>query len=761
MLPNDVDRGPGTPLDHTDPAIMVFLAEASPASTVYIDADERYRFVNHAYRHPQLRHEQILGQTLREVLGESFYAVVRPHAQRALAGERVVFDVPASQPDGSVRIFENTLVPHVVDGRVRGFLSHSIDVTERQRKVDAIAKDVEFLRAIADGVPGPIAYADREVRYRYVNRWYAEWEDPDRMLGRTAEEILGPETYAGMRPYVERALAGEKVTYSYQLSFPHVKEPRELEITYEPHVVDGQVQGLVAFGADLTEINQKTRALAAGEARFRAIFEGSPLGNALLDRGGVIVRANTALAEMLGYPPAELQGKTFLDITHPDDRAASLQKAQSLVAGLPDTFDVDKRYVRRDGSILWAHTIVSRIDDAGGSPIIVAVVEDTSEKRRLETQLLQAQKLQAIGALAGGVAHDFNNILTSLNAHVETLRAPETRARATAEALDDIERLHRRAAGLTQKLLAFARRQVIHLEPLDLNLLVEHFAAIAVRVLGEHIAVETELDPALPIIEGDATQLDQVLLNLVLNARDAMPGGGRLLLATRALPGLTAAEPARAEVAVHDCGTGIPAALLPRIFEPFVTTKPVGQGAGLGLPVVHGIVEQHRGVLAVESREGSGTTMRIVFPGTARRLVEATTSATRKDAPRFSTVLLAEDDPDLRYLVQRMLEKAGYNVWPAANGEEATQLFAARPDEVTLAVFDVVMPRMGGLEACRILRERRPDLPVLFVSGYSQDLVDRGAGLDTHTAFHPKPFTSEQLLATVSALLGRVALAKG
>jgi PAS domain S-box-containing protein len=611
---------------------------------VYVDADERYRYVSRAYRHQSLAPHEMLGRTVSEVLGPFFYGQLRPWFARALAGERVVFDVVAPQPDGGTRVFETTLVPHLVEGRVRGFLGTSLEVTERQGRFAQAASTID-------------------------------------------------------------------------------------------------------------ELHQKTKALAESEARFRQLFESSPLGILLGDSGGRILRVNAALARMLGRTPEELTGSSSLDITHPDDRDHTRGDVVAIDTGSTDAIDVEKRYLHADGHEIWAHTIVSRlVEPSSETPLVVALIEDITEKRALRARALETQKLQAIGALAGGVAHDFNNLLTSLNAHVEGLRSAAPDAPDRAARLDDLDRLHARAAELTQKLLAFARRQVLQAVPLDLNALVLRFASLAPHVLGQHIHLETDLAPALPAVDGDASQLEQVLLNLAENARDAMPAGGVLRLSTRHVAGHGATDLGRVELRVTDTGVGIAAADLPRVFEPFFTTKPLGRGTGLGLPVAQGIVGQHRGTITLESREGAGTTARVVLPASAHLPTSESPPAPVERRAPYETILLAEDDPELRYLVQRMLERGGYHVWPAADGEEACTLFAARPDEVSAAVLDVVMPRMGGLETCETLRRLRPDLPVLFVSGYAQDLSEHGVTLDAFTAFRAKPFASEQLLAAVRAL---------
>jgi PAS domain S-box-containing protein len=460
------------------------------------------------------------------------------------------------------------------------------------------------------------------------------------------------------------------------------------------------------------------------ERLFRMVFDAAGVGISV-GADGMFTRTNPALQRMLGYSDRELARMHYSEVSHPDD----VEIGGAAAAGAAKTFE--KRLIRRDGRTI---TVEVTLTKPTGDRFGVAVIEDVTAARQLESDLRQAQKMEAIGQLAGGVAHDFNNLMTAVTGWAAILKreiptGDERRARveAIAAAAD-------RAAELTRKLLAFSRRQVLRLEPLELGAVVEGFDPIVRRLLPENIVVQYDLERGA-VARIDRGELEQVVLNLALNARDAMPGGGVLAIGVRVRGGV-------AELVVRDDGTGMDDETRFRIFDPFFTTKPVGQGTGLGLSTVDGIVAQLGGTIDVSSAPGAGTTFTIRLPLAPEAAAEdADGGGETEPELTAATVLLVEDDDVVRHVTTEMLRLVGYDVTAAASGEEALTLLSdgAAPD---VLVSDVVMTGIDGPTLVAQAREILPGLPVLLVSGYSAESL----GGTTSETVLSKPFTPHQLV---------------
>ncbi|HEX4930145.1 MAG TPA: ATP-binding protein, partial [Gaiellaceae bacterium] len=443
---------------------------------------------------------------------------------------------------------------------------------------------------------------------------------------------------------------------------------------------------------------------------------------------------------LFGLPGDELAGKRFSDFTEPD---------VGIDAPLADLLDLGElegewTVVRPDGERRVTEYSL-RANLAPG--LHLAVLRDRTDAHGLEEQLRQAQKLEAVGQLAGGIAHDFNNLLTAIAGYSDlALDQLDSGGPGARTSVEEIRRASDRAAQLTQQLLAFSRQQVLKQEPLDLNIVVGEYMPMLTRILGEQITVVLALGSEPLTVSGDRGQLGQVIINLAVNARDAMPDGGTLTF--RTLPG--EGDPPTALLQVTDTGTGIDAATRARLFEPFFTTKPVGQGTGLGLATVLGIVEQSGGTVAVESQLGVGTTFTIALACIADTAVTTTTPPTASDANGSESILVVEDDASLGEMIKRMLDARGYAITLANTPVEALALSrAADGGAFELLVTDVVMPEMNGRQLAELLLADRPDLRVLYTSGYSEDdLLARGV-IDGTASFLPKPFSFAQLAREV------------
>jgi signal transduction histidine kinase len=415
-----------------------------------------------------------------------------------------------------------------------------------------------------------------------------------------------------------------------------------------------------------------------------------------------------------------------------------------------------------DGTVLERYS--SPVRDPDGNYFgRIWTFRDLTERRILEAQLRQAQKMDAVGQLAGGVAHDFNNILALILLQAGQLRLETSLSLEQLEAIRDIETAAQRAANLTRQLLLFSRKQTLQLLDLDLNETVAHLARMLERVLGEQIQMQFQYAPQPLPVKADPGMVDQILMNLTVNARDAMPAGGRLVIRTFAidLDEAKAAQIPHARpgsfvgLSVSDNGSGIPPENLPKIFEPFFTTKPVGQGTGLGLATVFGIVHQHQGWINVFSEVGQGTTFEICLP----RLVESAGLPPERLLPAalqkgHETLLLVEDEPSLRELVRAVLSRLGYHVLTAASGVEAREIWNRHRDQIQLLITDMVMPEgISGPDLARLLRQKYPELKVIFTSGYSVDLGNQELQLEEGVNFLGKPFKTAHLAHTVRKCL--------
>jgi signal transduction histidine kinase/ActR/RegA family two-component response regulator len=389
------------------------------------------------------------------------------------------------------------------------------------------------------------------------------------------------------------------------------------------------------------------------------------------------------------------------------------------------------------------------------------VEERTAELAKRDEQLRQAQKMEAIGTLAGGIAHEFNNLSQAIQGYTRYVMDEFAENDRRRQDLEEVLHASYRAAALTRQLLGFSRRQVLELVDLDPNLLVRELVKMIRPLIGENIKVESDLGADVGFVHADEGHLQQLLMNLCVNARDAMPQGGQLTIRTESVTlsedycsAHRDVEPGRyLMLTVADDGCGMPAEVRDHIFEPFFTTKGVGKGTGLGLAMVYGILQQHHGAIRVYSEPGMGTTFRIYLPAIGRQAPDEAEPMRQRARGGTETILIAEDEPMVRQLTVRILQSAGYHTLVAANGEEAVRLFEEHIDEVDLAVLDVVMPRMGGRDAFQKIRVMRPEVQAIFCSGYDPDTAQVGFVADQRMRLIQKPFDPQLLLATVREVL--------
>jgi two-component system, cell cycle sensor histidine kinase and response regulator CckA len=513
------------------------------------------------------------------------------------------------------------------------------------------------------------------------------------------------------------------------------------------------------------EVASRTADLAESERLYRSTFDAAPVGIVHVGLDGRWLRVNQRLCDLLGYPREELQ-RIGQELMQSEEVAGEAESFRQMAAGTLDRHVVDeKRYRRRDGSFVWVRVNMSVHRDADGRPQhFIKVIEDITERRTLEAQIRQTNKMDAVGRLASGVAHDFNNLLTVILGFAEILTTDADMEDKYGRDLAEITKAAQRASGLTKQLLAFSRQQVLHAVPLDVNGLITEMTGMLGRLIGEHIEVALALAPNLPQALADRGQLEQVVMNLLVNARDAMPGGGSVTIETAGVELENSSfhdEEIRqghyVMLAISDTGCGMSWETQRRLFEPFFTTKETGKGTGLGLSTTYGIVKQSKGYIWVYSEPGLGTTFKVYLPcsnhDVALQAVSSVVTAPVRSTSE--TVLLVEDEAGVRRLSKRILENAGYRVLEAASGEDAEKLFAAQADSIDLVVTDVIMPGCGGPELLGRLQVLAPALRALYMSGYTEQSVAHQAGINHGLPFVQKPFTAAEFVRQVREALDR------
>ncbi|MFQ5739652.1 MAG: PAS domain S-box protein [Acidobacteriota bacterium] len=532
-----------------------------------------------------------------------------------------------------------------------------------------------------------------------------------------------------------------------------------------------QVKSLSQAAADR---EQTREALRISEEVFRQIFEEGPVAMHLVSPSFHLLRVNAAMCRMLGYSREELIGRPLDAIIHPEDVEIGLNRARSMRAGEIPSYQLQRRYLRKDGEVIWTRLRASIIRDRVGKPLYgIGVVENVTAQKhadevrlRLEEQLRHAQKMEAIGKLAGSVAHDFNNLLTAILGNVVLMRSLLEQeqyrhaARVLAKGLEEIERAGDHATSLTRQLLTFSRKDVTKPEVLDLNRIIDDMETMLARLCGEHIELEIDLDRTAPPIHADAGQIEQVILNLALNARDAMPSGGRLRLESagvNASPLSNKAEESSrfTRLTIRDTGVGMSEETLQHIFEPFFTTKPLGKGTGLGLSTVYGIITRAGGHIKAESKLHSGSSFRVYLPASSEPVAELESGSRVQACRGDEVVLVCEDDAQVREVICQVLLSGGYQVIEEGSSKKAVAVAAASKTPIDLLVADVIMPEMNGKELAQEVTALHPHMRVLFISGYSAEILDPQGIRQGSLEFLAKPFAPSALLQRVRQVLDK------
>jgi two-component system cell cycle sensor histidine kinase/response regulator CckA len=640
----------------------------------------------------------------------------------------------------------------------------------RYRAEDALLRSEERYRALFDAVPVGLYRTASDRRIATANPAMAQmlgFPSVEALIGSDAVELyVDPDV---RREWVRR-LETEGLVQGFEARLRRqdgsalwVLESARATLDDAGHIlhIEGTVQ-------DITERKAAEQALRDSEAKYRVLFDANPHPMWVIDRETVrILAANDAAVRSYGFSRQEFLAMSAADLRPPED-VPNLHARLRATAAAPGVVAVgEARHRRKDGTVFDVDVVSSALT-FDGRPAALAMAIDISEPKRaaaalekLEGQLRQSQKMEAIGQLAGGVAHDFNNLLGVIIGYSELLLRDLPSGSPAARRMGEIRSAADRAAALTKQLLAFSRRQVLQPRILDLNAVVSEAQTMLARVISENVEIVTLLAPGLGRVRADPGQIQQVILNFAVNARDAMPAGGRLTLETRNVDLLGAAAerhpglvPGRyVALLVSDTGAGMPPEVLEHMFEPFFTTKEQGHGTGLGLATVYGVVTQSGGHVEVESAVGRGTTFKVYLP-VAEAAQDDAGSVPASTAVRASeTVLLVEDAEPLREMVREILEAEGYQVLAAEDGERALDLAASHPGPIALLITDVVMPGVSGPAAAERLQAVRPETRVLFMSGYTDEAIGEAGELDRQTHFIQKPFSADALLRKAREVL--------
>ena len=640
---------------------------------------------------------------------------------------------------------------------------------ELRRSTEALRDHHQLLNAIIEGTTAATYVKDLQGRYLLMNSAGAA------LFGKSAPEILGKDDASLFSPEsAQRIIARDRQTVESGMV-----ETYEEEITVEgvtraylstkgPYRdAQGRVVGLVGSSLDVTDRYHAIEALAESEERFRTIFDGSPVAMAVLGKEGSVVASNSACRQMLGLGEDDLHNTAVFDeLTHPEDRAADAAKFQEMLSGQLEYDRREKRYILRDGQRVFADLHLYLIRDKKGAPrYIIGISVDVTERKSLENQLRQAQRMETIGRLAGGVAHDFNNLLTVIKGYCDLLLERKSAAGASLPQLEHIAKAAEQAASLTRQLLAFSRQQVLQPKVFSLNTLVSNTDSMLRRLISEDVEMVTIMSKNIGAIKADPGQMEQVILNLVINACDAMPKGGTLTLETAnveldesyAQSHLATLPGSYVMLAVSDTGMGMDEETQAHIFEPFFTTKELGKGTGLGLSMVYGIVKQSGGYIWVHSEIGKGSAFKVYLPRVFEQEQEIASPFPASTALQGKeTILLVEDDPLVRELALEILKSRGYFVLVADHPETAIQLCRQHPGKIHLVLTDVVMPGMNGSQMVDEIAAMRPGISVLFMSGYTDTAIIRDRNFDQATAFLQKPFGPTVLGKRVREMLDRI-----
>jgi PAS domain S-box-containing protein len=710
--------------------------------------------------------EEILGVPALHFIAPESMDLVRTKIERRKQGLSDQYEIKFRHKNGtSVWGSINATASRDSAGNFIGGIGMVRDITDRKHAEEEIFNSRQMLQAVLDNIPQRVFYKDRDLKYIACNKPFAldsGRNSPDELLGKTDYEMDWAANADLYRADDRSVMESGKPKIRYEEPQNKPDGTQAWLVTSKVPMFDrnGQVIGILGTYEDITDRKRAEEALRRSETQLRSFVANAPYAITRASvKGDHFLEVNPAAITMLGYNSrAEVMALKLSELyVDPVGRDAFLSELMES----PFSTDFEQNWKRKDGRPLTVRGSAWIVHDAvHNEDVLEGIFDDITERRLLEEQFLQAQKMEAVGRLAGGVAHDFNNLLEVILGYADMLAEGE-KDPAHQRKLDAISAAARRAAGLTGQLLAFSRKQVLEFKLLSLNTVVSDTDSMLRRLIGEDIRLRLRLQPDLGLAKADPAQIGQVIMNLAVNARDAMPNGGELRIETAnitvddssALPSSIPPPGSFVMLAVSDTGVGMDTGTQAHIFDPFFTTKPAGKGTGLGLASVYGIVKQSGGCIRVVSEVGRGARFEIYLPkaeGTADSLKPQ--KRTTEKLGGNETILLAEDSAALRVFLCESLEKLGYKVLPTRDGAEALHFAEHEPNPIHLLITDVVMPGLSGPDLVKRMKSIRPDIKVLLMSGYTDDHVGRNPDFDPQT-FLQKPFEMDDLAQKIRTAL--------
>jgi PAS domain S-box-containing protein len=745
------------------------LYATAPIGLAFFDTDLRYVRVNERLAQIDgLPVEAHIGMRLADVVPEVAATMEVVYRDVIAAGVSVIeheLRAPTPALPGVQRDWQVSAYPlKHPDGTVLGVTVVVTDITERKRLNEELKRQEMLLRLVIDGIPGLVVYIDSDYRYRFANRAYGEWfQRPlSEFEGQKVEEALGPAAFEQVRERVDRALAGEHVEYERRIRY--ADRERDVRLNYVPdRGPDGVVRGIVALAQDVTGQKRAEQALRESEERFRRIVEIAAEGIWIVDTTGKTRFVNNRMAAILGYRTEEMLGRLCFDFLDLEEHERALRDFEECKKH--DLGPQEYRFRHANGSTVWMDiTGTMMVDDAGAFTGILAMCTDVTERKKNEQRLRQTQKLESLGILAGGVAHDFNNLLTGILGNASLAIESTAPGDSQRGMLENVIAASERAAQITRQMLAYAGRDQGRLQLVDLAALARELAPLLTASIPKMVQLSLELESGVSLVQADPAQLQQVMMNIVINAAESIPertpgavtvGVGRRRLQLEdyrdAVMPIERNDREFIALSVTDNGSGMDAATQARIFDPFFTTK--FDGRGLGLSAVLGIVKGHGGMLTVRTAPGIGSVFTVLLPASpAVPHTAASASAPPAQGARGGTILVVDDEPAVRTVAQRALEQEGYRVLVAGDGQEALDTLKVHP-EVRAVVLDMAMPVLSGDMVAPMMRSLRPDLPLILSSGYSERDVMERFEQGVVAAFLEKPYRIAGLVSKVEDVL--------
>lgn len=739
----------------------------------FLDKDYIYQAVNEAYliAHAKKR-EEIIGFSVEQLLGmETFNKLVKEYLDRAFAGETVQYQSWFEYAGIGQRYMDVVYYPFKDDdGHISGVVVKAHDVTEHRKAEEALGESQQFLQNTFDAIQDGISVLDPNLNVIKTNRWMEKmYADRAPIAGKKCYEVYQRrETACPWCPSIRTLETGE--THTEIVPYPSVEKPTGwIELSAFP-IKDkkGNVVNIIEYVKDITDRRRAEEALRESEAKFRSVVESSPMGIHMYqlesDNRLVFMGANRAADRILGVDNSQFIGKT-IEEAFPPLAATEVPERYRTAAALGEPWNTEQ-ITYKDEKITGAYEVHAFQTEPGKMVAMFLDITDRrlaeEEKAKLEEQYHRALRLESIGRLAGGVAHDLNNLLSPILGYGEMLLEEAGEDEKRREPIEEIMYAGERARELVRRLLAFGRKQTLDIKNIDLNAVLEKFEKFLRRTIREDIAIKILSAKELPPVKGDPGQLEQVVMNLAVNAQDAMPDGGELKIETAHidLSDTYAAEHEGIEpgsyvmLMVNDTGFGMDKEVRDHIFEPFFTTKGRDQGTGLGLATVYGIVKQHGGHIHVYSKPNKGATFKIYIPVSEIPHVEEPVFDKKiANLKGTETILLVEDNEQVRHLSQTILKRQGYNVLAAENGHEALDILSSNPNKIDLLLTDVVMPEMNGKDLYLRANEKFPHLKVIYMSGYTDDVIVHHGVLDEGIAFIQKPFSVKTLSSKIREVL--------